>query len=489
MSDHEHNDATPEEITDETTRRYESEELPLTGEEVTLPGEASATEDIIGGAIVIETSQIEPVHMGVTPTSLDDVLASRAQDDPHEHDEHNDEAADEDSDHVEQAEPAEEESSHEELTEEEPAEEEHIDVPAVQSEPAEDENPGHDEADFETEEESAQEPEAEESSEAVHEDLPQASDDEQEQASETELTDEADEDIHTTTTIPAASDAPAEETEEEDASAPVGEVPDALSRRNGDQVESSQTVEDDELESTSVRRRAFVSPQEEIPAVAAAWKPREDSTERSVPQETPESLDDVLFEGATVVPEMPSRTGAHWFSFLLGILALPITWYLVADAGARMTLPAGNPAATGAINWLAISELVIACVAIIALFEAFKRSSVGAWIGGICFLIAGIPWVFAPAFTAAHTVSVLHFLQNAGSFGSNLAHHLQVAGYSGRFLILGLMLMGIASLSHSVRRRGRSEEATRQQVERVNPTGAHYTARERRRAEKAAGLR
>ena len=277
--------------------------------------------------------------------------------------------------------------------------------------------------------------------------------------------------------------------EADEASAPVGEVPDALSRRFGDQAEVSDDFQEDELESTTIRRRAFVAPQEESPVTEAAWKPREDAAERSVPQDTPESLDDVLFAGASIVPELPSRTGAHLFSFILGILALPITWYLVADAGARMTLPEGNPAATGVINWLAITELAIAFVAIIALFEAFKRSSLGAWIAGLCFLAAGIPWVFAPAFTSAHTVSLLHFLQNAGSFGSNLAHHLQASGYSGRLLILGIVLMGVASLSHSARRRGRAEEAMREQVERVNPTGAHYTARERRRAAKAAGLR
>ena len=378
MSDQEHNEASPEEVKDESIRRNDNEELPLTGEEVTLPGEASATEDIIGGASVTETSQVEPVHMGVTPTSLDDVLASRAQD-------------------------------------EQPEDNASEDQPAAEStEPSSDEAQGE---------------------------------------------------------------------------APVGEVPDALSRRFGDQAEVSDDFQEDELESTTIRRRAFVAPQEESPVTEAAWKPREDAAERSVPQDTPESLDDVLFEGASIVPEMPSRTGAHLFSFILGILALPITWYLVADAGARMTLPEGNPAATGVINWLAITELAIAFVAIIALFEAFKRSSLGAWIAGLCFLAAGIPWVFAPAFTSAHTVSLLHFLQNAGSFGSNLAHHLQASGYSGRLLILGIVLMGVASLSHSARRRGRAEEAMREQVERVNPTGAHYTARERRRAAKAAGLR
>ena len=266
------------------------------------------------------------------------------------------------------------------------------------------------------------------------------------------------------------------------------EVPDALSRRTPTQPETTEEPED-EVESTQVRRRAFIAPAAESATTEASWKPREDSGERTVPQETPESLDDALFEGATVVPEMPSRAAAHWSSLALGIFALPITWYLIADAGARMTLPEGNPAATGVINWLAITEVAIAFVAVIALFEAFKRSSLGAWIGGLCFFAAGLPWVFAPGFTSAHTVSALHFLQNSSALGANLAHHLQASGYSGRLLFLGIALLGIASLSHSVRRRGRNEEAMREQVERVNPVGAHFTARERRRAEKAAGLR
>ena len=266
------------------------------------------------------------------------------------------------------------------------------------------------------------------------------------------------------------------------------EVPDALSRRTPAQPETAEEPED-EVESTQVRRRAFIAPAAESATTEASWKPREDSGERTVPQETPESLDDALFEGATVVPEMPSRAAAHWSSLALGIFALPITWYLIADAGARMTLPEGNPVATGVINWLALTEVAIAFVAVIALFEAFKRSSLGAWIGGLCFFAAGLPWVFAPGFTSAHTVSVLHFLQNSGALGANLSHHLQASGYSGRLLFLGIALLGIASLSHSVRRRGRNEEAMREQVERVNPTGAHFTARERRRAEKAAGLR
>ena len=497
MSDQEHNEASPEEVKDDAIHRNENEELPLTGEEVTLPGEASATEDIIGGASVTETSQVEPVHMGVTPTSLDDVLASRAQDEQPEDNASEDQPAAEStepsSDETQAATPA-EEPVHEAASTEEPAEAEPS-VEAVAESPVEPEsNVEHEDAPLEETPAPAPETHEAEESAASHEEAPASEEaavvEETAQDSPEEApVEEAAEDLHTTTTIPAASDAVEETPEADEASAPVGEVPDALSRRFGDQAEVSDDFQEDELESTTIRRRAFVAPQEESPVTGAAWKPREDAAERSVPQDTPESLDDVLFEGASIVPEMPSRTGAHLFSFILGILALPITWYLVADAGARMTLPEGNPAATGVINWLAITELAIAFVAIIALFEAFKRSSLGAWIAGLCFLAAGIPWVFAPAFTSAHTVSLLHFLQNAGSFGSNLAHHLQASGYSGRLLILGIVLMGVASLSHSARRRGRAEEAMREQVERVNPTGAHYTARERRRAAKAAGLR
>lgn len=458
MSDQEHKEDV-DKVTEETDHPHTGEETPLTGEEVTLPGEASAAEDIIGGASVTETSQVEPVHMGVTPTSVDDALAQRSTS---ELSEAEPESA------QEQQDAQTEESSSDEPSSEESSQGDSHDLAHDENTVAESEHTSHDDD---------AEPASEKSEETTEGNA------EPKDASPEE-SEESPDSAHTTT-IPAASEAAEEEPED---SPSVTEVPDALSRRTPAQPETTEEPED-EVESTQVRRRAFIAPAAESATTEASWKPREDSGERTVPQETPESLDDALFEGATVVPEMPSRAAAHWSSLALGIFALPITWYLIADAGARMTLPEGNPAATGVINWLALTEVAIAFVAVIALFEAFKRSSLGAWIGGLCFFAAGLPWVFAPGFTSAHTVSVLHFLQNSGALGANLAHHLQASGYSGRLLFLGIALLGIASLSHSVRRRGRNEEAMREQVERVNPTGAHFTARERRRAEKAAGLR
>lgn len=459
MSDQEHKEDV-DKVTEDTDYTPTGEETPLTGEEVTLPGEASAAEDIVGGASVTETSQVEPVHMGVTPTSVDDALAQRSTS---EHSEAEPESA------QEQQDAQSEESSSDEPSSEEASYDDSHDSAHAEDTVTESEHTSHDDVDAEP---------ASEKTEETTEDNAEPED------ASPEESEEAADSAHTTT-IPATSEAAEEEPED---SPSVTEVPDALSRRTPTQPETTEEPED-EVESTQVRRRAFIAPAAESATTEASWKPREDSGERTVPQETPESLDDALFEGATVVPEMPSRAAAHWSSLALGIFALPITWYLIADAGARMTLPEGNPAATGVINWLAITEVAIAFVAVIALFEAFKRSSLGAWSGGLCFFAAGLPWVFAPGFTSAHTVSALHFLQNSGALGANLAHHLQASGYSGRLLFLGIALLGIASLSHSVRRRGRNEEAMREQVERVNPVGAHFTARERRRAEKAAGLR
>ncbi len=459
MSDQEHKEDV-DKVTEDTDHSHTGEETPLTGEEVTLPGEASAAEDIVGGASVTETSQVEPVHMGVTPTSVDDALAQRSTS---EHSEAEPESA------QEQQDAQSEESSSDEPSSEEASYDDSHDSAHAEDTVTESEHTSHDDVDAEP---------ASEKTEETTEDNAEPED------ASLEESEEAADSAHTTT-IPATSEAAEEEPED---SPSVTEVPDALSRRTPTQPETTEEPED-EVESTQVRRRAFIAPAAESATTEASWKPREDSGERTVPQETPESLDDALFEGATVVPEMPSRAAAHWSSLALGVFALPITWYLIADAGARMTLPEGNPAATGVINWLAITEVAIAFVAVIALFEAFKRSSLGAWIGGLCFFAAGLPWVFAPGFTSAHTVSALHFLQNSGALGANLAHHLQASGYSGRLLFLGIALLGIASLSHSVRRRGRNEEAMREQVERVNPVGAHFTARERRRAEKAAGLR
>ena len=200
----------------------------------------------------------------------------------------------------------------------------------------------------------------------------------------------------------------------------------------------------------------------------------------------PSSLDDELFSAAPELTEMPSRTGSHWLSFLLFLLLVPVGWYLAADGGARMTLADAAPMYTGVASIVALGEILGAIIISAILFVVARRSSLGAWLMGIVTLIVGLPWLMAPGITAASALSALTALTNTGSLGANLSHHLQASGYSGRFALLGIALIGLAYVSHSARRTGRAEEALRTSIEATNPAGAFYSKRARKKAAKDA---
>ena len=197
-------------------------------------------------------------------------------------------------------------------------------------------------------------------------------------------------------------------------------------------------------------------------------------------------LDDELFSAAPQVTEMPSRTGAHWLSLLLFLILTPVGWYLAADAGARMTLADAAPMYTGVASMLALGELLGSILIAAILFMVARRSSLGAWLTGLGTLIVGLPWVMAPGITATSALAALTALTNTGSLGANLSHHLQASGYSGRFVLLGVALLGLAYVSHAARRTGRDEEALRTSIEATNPAGAFYSKRARKKAAKDA---
>lgn len=197
-------------------------------------------------------------------------------------------------------------------------------------------------------------------------------------------------------------------------------------------------------------------------------------------------LDDELFSAAPQITEMPSRTGAHWLSLLLFLILTPVGWYLAADAGARMTLADAAPMYTGVASMLALGELLGSILIAAILFMVARRSSLGAWLTGLGTLIVGLPWVMAPGITATSALAALTALTNTGSLGANLSHHLQASGYSGRFVLLGVALLGLAYVSHAARRTGRDEEALRTSIEATNPAGAFYSKRARKKAAKDA---
>ena len=298
-----------------------------------------------------------------------------------------------------------------------------------------------------------------------------------------------DEDI--ASSIPAVAaeeeDAPAEtatdEEPEAEEEAPFTEPTTQLPTQD---AEASYSFEDqDAAEAARPRRRSLLGDGDED-RDAATLAAIASTAARGDKADAPSSLDDELFSAAPEVTEMPSRTGAHWLSFLLFLLLVPAGWYLAADAGARMTLADAAPMYSGVASILALGEILGAIIISAILFVTARRSSLGAWLMGIVTLVVGLPWIMAPGITEASVLSTLTALTNTGSLGANLSHHLQASGYSGRFALLGIALMGLAYVSHSARRTGRAEEALRISLESTNPAGAFYSKRARKKAAKDA---
>ena len=251
-------------------------------------------------------------------------------------------------------------------------------------------------------------------------------------------------------------------------------------------TKASYSFEDqDAAEAARPRRRSLLGEGDED-SEAATLAAIASTAARGDKSDAPSSLDDELFSTAPEITEMPSRTGAHWLSFLLFLLLVPVGWYLAADGGARMTLADAAPMYTGVASIVALGEILGAIIISAILFVVARRSSLGAWLMGIVTLIVGLPWLMAPGITAASALSALTALTNTGSLGANLSHHLQASGYSGRFALLGIALIGLAYVSHSARRTGRAEEALRTSIEATNPAGAFYSKRARKKAAKDA---
>lgn len=231
------------------------------------------------------------------------------------------------------------------------------------------------------------------------------------------------------------------------------------------------------------RRRSLLNAQDDERDAATLASIASAGRERSE-QSASARLDEELFGPMPTATEMPSRTGAHALSFLLFLILAPLGWYLAADAGARMTLAEDAPMFSGIASLAALGELLGTIVLSMILCVIARRSSLGAWIMGLLFLLIGMPWVLAPGITAKALQAPLTALSSASPFGENLMHHLQATGYSGRFVLLGVLLMGVGYISHSARRTGRSEEALRTSIEAVNPAGALYSKRARKKAAK-----
>ncbi len=205
-----------------------------------------------------------------------------------------------------------------------------------------------------------------------------------------------------------------------------------------------------------------LSPREEASTPTSSSAPPaapEDASEQTAVVEstappTTEREDPVL-AGATAVGKPPSRAKAHVWGVIVTLLLTPVAWYLLADAGARLTLPAGNPWDTANLNIAALLELAGGLLVLIAVLLAARWSSVGAIVTGSLVLVVGVPFVAVPAWTQDLLEPVTDWLSTLGDFGDNVAHHLVATGSTGRFVVYGVALIFIGVVSHGARRKGR----------------------------------
>lgn len=269
--------------------------------------------------------------------------------------------------------------------------------------------------------------------------------------------------------------APTSEKNEPEVSEPEKEAEDKQAEKTENPVAAA--AKDDTL----IQRRRLLS---NVPTETEAKTSTPNWTPRMLPdtEKTPskEELQSSIFEGATVVPTIPSRKAAHAWAFLIGLVMTPITWYLMSDAGARLIMREGQWD-TLTVKPFTVLEVFAAAVCIIFLVISARWSSIGAFVSGVILFLVGIPFIAAPEFTSNFLAPVLSALKNFNAFGGNVAHHLVSDGSTGRFLFYGLTMILIGFVSHGARRKGRKDTLTYDQV---NPAESASKKRGRRSKDK-----
>lgn len=151
-----------------------------------------------------------------------------------------------------------------------------------------------------------------------------------------------------------------------------------------------------------------------------------------------------------------SRAAAHWWGILIAIVFGPVTWYLIADGGERVSYALNQN--LEAINVLGLIELAGGLITLVILLLAARWSSVGSIIIGSIGTAIGAAFVVIPSLIADFLTSQSMLFDRLGQFGTNIFDHLTADGHSGRLLAYGIAFIFIGVISHGARRQGRREE-------------------------------
>lgn len=155
------------------------------------------------------------------------------------------------------------------------------------------------------------------------------------------------------------------------------------------------------------------------------------------------------------VPELPaSRTLAHIGGFFLTLLLLPVAWYLISDAGARLALVPDNPWVTESFKILPFLELLGGIVVAGIIWVIARSSSLGALVVGTLVAIAGLVAVVAPGLGNDVVGSLSNSIGDYNAFTGNVVHHLDLDLASGRIALFGFLLAATGYVSHAARKRG-----------------------------------
>ena len=175
---------------------------------------------------------------------------------------------------------------------------------------------------------------------------------------------------------------------------------------------------------------------------------------------------DVLLDGSSVVGRPASRAAAHWWGVLVSVVLFPFAWFLVHDGASYLTAGDATTWPT-AVSARGVGELAAGAIAFALALLAARRSSLGAFVVGILGLAVGLPFVVAPVGVGSAVGPFLERLEAHSSLGDDLARYVMADGLTGRFALLGLLMVMVGVVSHSARRAGRREQEVIDRVRRA----------------------
>ncbi|MBN8883368.1 MAG: hypothetical protein J0H73_13770 [Salana multivorans] len=156
------------------------------------------------------------------------------------------------------------------------------------------------------------------------------------------------------------------------------------------------------------------------------------------------------------VPVSTRRTAAHIWGVVITLLVLPVAWFLLTDGALRTWWSLETTEST--VNPAGVLSLVGGIIALVVIALVARASSLGAWIWGGVLAAAGLVVLVIPGRAAGWVEDITPSLKAIHEgFGQNLHDYLIDTGRSGLLLVLGIVVLLLALVSHTARRSGRTE--------------------------------